>query len=420
MSHDDQNRFLSAESDRAFAPSSQTETVIASRSGTCGNALRHDIARRQFAVSYDGRVAAWVDSVPDGSLRLFHSDASLPLPPLSFRRLEIIQVHPKRGVKVWGELDGTCGVWTVVANGPRLCARLDTLDGVMRGPRSEIAFGRLRKVGGMTAYVLGETPILFPSETEIAFDPAGRILALVPLRRGSARSVPWMLTPSVYEERPDSWVGLAMHPLPFLAERARPFIYRGELHALVQNRGAQTILKIGPSCPVGPIGHLGPITAWSTDDLWVSSDGCSAAVLLRHGCPHDPETVRRLYVDGRLVHEGAFFMGRDAFRWSPKGMRFVAHATRPPSHGLEMGERLLVSSEIIPMPSHTTVREFGIDDTGRLAYATHDAAGSRLVAHHRVSGLFSHVWNVRQNKEVVTANALRGDAIIRLVLPYRR
>lgn len=95
--------------------------------------------------------------------------------------------------------------------------------------------------------------------------------------------------------------------------------------------------------------------------VWISPNGktCAYAIRQKGG-------VRRLYVAGRLFFEGIFHAGEEDFVWAQNGVHFGLHVHETDSP-YQDAYILTSASEQYDVPRNSFLREYLIDDEGRLA-----------------------------------------------------
>lgn len=372
--------------------------------------LYERIEARHLAVSADGRSVAYVQRGQGSSLTIRHADPAVTLAAAAFDEAMIVQVHPERGVKVWGDRDGERGIWWVTPHGARLSVPLDEVRKFTHGPYGDIVVGTAGR--DALVHVVRGSPIVLPRGAELVFDQGEHPHTLLPLGKGPNAS--WLHPPAPVRGLPDDWAGPAVWPLPFMAERVRMFIYGGKTFYLAHDAGVDAIWSEGHLSRITPEGTTGGM-----DYVWTSRGGNAIASLLRV-VSQTGNTARRLLVDGRVAFEGSFYMRDDGFRWSPNGEHFVAHLTRTDAEGHQAEEVLVTRTDQIAIARPAAVRETRIDDAGRLAYVLEDRHGRRVFTDNLVSPAYPYAWNLSLTPDAVVANVLSQGRILRAEFPHGR
>lgn len=385
--------------------------------------LHRRLAQRQLTASHDGSHVAAVIRKMGSSCSIAHSSPNFLLPNLTFGEAMVLRVHSDMAVEVWADYEGTRGIWMLKANvAPRLTARLDRVESVIPSRLGTIVIGALGDA--QRHYVVRDVTVIVPDGAKIVMDGKGHSHGMLPLGNGMRRS--WIRPPAYDCRIASDEAGPPIFPLPFLAERVDPFLLHGRLMCILRDGTSDALWREVESRHGGRVRSEGILTDMAIDGTdagidfaWPSPDTSEHVMLLR--IPNkDGGFSRRLLLNSvRRVHEGAFCMREDDFRWSPDGSHFVAHLRLLDSDANQRNEMIVTKSgrrDVIRGMAYQPI----VDDAGRVAYVLNDKTGWHVVAGSAMTSGYPYAWNVAHGDDCVTANVLVSGKIHRIELPYGR
>jgi hypothetical protein len=128
--------------------------------------------------------------------------------------------------------------------------------------------------------------------------------------------------------------------------------------------------------------------------VWSSPGGNTLAMLVH---PRgEPEGVRRLQLsNGRIVKEGSFCLDPRSMRWSPNEEHLAVKIREGEGLDRVMSERLVGTVVDRPLPIGIHLREFLVDDRGRLAaMITHDGVYDQPIINGQEGTMVPLAWNL--------------------------
>jgi len=364
--------------------------------------IRGLISGDQLAVSADGLHSAHIISFRRGAEIVMHSGLGVMSP--RFQRTSphegtrILSLD-ERSVLVWGKVDGhPTGLWRLGRDGGQFLARMDKL---------------VRRHGSSRALVRGVN-----QGEHLCLTPWGGLWpvherALVtPHRDGLAVIEEIDGVQYAYELRADG--GITPFQTLTLQDAERPVgivHWQGRLMLAVA-RGTQSwLLELNPK-QRGEVPERIQIDG-DLYGVWASPRNKTLAMLVHYR--DEPEGIRHLQLsDGRMAHEGVFTMDASSIVWSPDETHVAVKIRESDGLGYPLDNRLVGTRVDCRLELGSAIREFLIDDRGRLAaFIQHDGVYDQPIIGGREGTKVPLAWNLHYTKAgAISWTTVHDDRIL--------